>query len=116
MLCQEELVDRGKIAEMARSSGLNVSVRTLRFWASRRLIPQPIIVHKKACYPISILESLRRIEALRPKTIEQIKEMAWDSDHFHHTVRADGDTLVVTFRPKSMSARRCNDGLEGLSQ
>jgi hypothetical protein len=108
---KEKLVTRDSLARIARAEGMNVTDRTLRYWAMRGLIPKPIIKDRKACYPISLISILRKIEPLRRKTIEEVRDMVWESSLFEcHATSGEGG-VIVTFKPK----RGSRDGLERLS-
>lgn len=62
---------------MAQQEGLDISERTLRYWAKEKLIPPPEFNRdRRACYPISLIERLRLIDQLRqPRTLHGIKQM-----------------------------------------
>jgi len=74
--CQATLISRAELAAKAQAAGLNITVRTLRYWASVGLIPKPIYrEHGKAYYPADLLHELSVIEALRRgRRVEAIKQ------------------------------------------
>lgn len=114
MNCQEianKLVTRQELAKEARARGVNVTERTLRYWAMRGLIPKPVIKQRRACYPLSLLETLEKIEPLRRKTIEQVKRIVWESMLFRCEAVDDETGVLVTFR-----AKRSQDGVERVSR
>jgi hypothetical protein len=74
----DTLVTRQELARMARSEGLDVSVRTLRYWSEKGLIEKPIRIPgngMQGYYPVTTLEDLRRICALRRRSIEEMKSI-----------------------------------------
>lgn len=100
MLTGGNLVLRSVLAEMAQSAGLAITERTIRYWAMRGLIPRPTIVKRRACYQKEVLEKLQVIEALRPKTIEQIKQIMFESELFRHKLYQEGDVIVLRSIPR----------------
>lgn len=90
---------------------MDVTERTLRYWAMKGLIPKPIIKNRRACYPVSLLEVLERIQPLRRKTIEEMKKVVWESELFRCEMVGDENGIVVTFKPK----RGMKDGMERVS-
>jgi len=74
--CQGRLISRTELAEKAQRAGLNITARTLRYWASVGLIPKPVYGERgKALYPEALLDELRVIDKLRkPRSISAIKE------------------------------------------
>jgi len=96
----EKLVTRKELAKAARKEGVRVTERTLRYWAMRGLIPKPVIKKRKAYYPLSLIGVLKRIEALRRKTIEEVRSIVWESRLFRCEAVSDEVGVLVTFRAK----------------
>jgi len=97
------LVSRGQLAELANQSGMNITERTLKFWAGRGLIPKPIIISRRAHYPVSLLERLRIIESLRRKSIAEMKDVAeqvWNSSKYRYRMRRSGNTIILNIKPR----------------
>lgn len=75
-LSGEELITRKELAVLAQAEGLDLSVRTLRYWAQKGLIPRPTLIEgagNVAFYPVALLERLRILAALRPARIQALK-------------------------------------------
>jgi len=72
-------VSRAELSELAQKEGLNISVRTLRYWAQKGFIPRPTRkpgYGNRAFYHKSLLERLRILAALRPANIQALRRDA----------------------------------------
>ena len=89
-----DLVLRDDLAAVAQSEGMSLTTRTLRYWAKMGWIPYPWRVEGeglKAYYPLSLLERLRVLSALRPHRIQKIKENLGEAE----TIQFGKDTFRV---------------------
>jgi DNA-binding transcriptional MerR regulator len=72
----DKMVAQGELLRMARAEGLPIKGRTLRFWATKGLIPYPSRIAgngMRGYYPLSMLTRLRRICSLRKRSLNEIK-------------------------------------------
>lgn len=72
-----DLVSRDELASIAREQGMELTSRTLRYWAKMDWIPKPWRVEGeglRAFYPLSLLERLRVLSAIRPQRLQALKE------------------------------------------
>ena len=73
----KDLIPRDDLAALAQQEGMNLTVRTLRYWAGKGWIPKPWRVEGqgiRAFYPLSLLERIRVLSAIRPKRLQAFKE------------------------------------------
>ncbi len=124
-----DLVTRERLAEIAREEGLDLTVRTLRYWAQRKLIPRPWIVKGeglRAFYPLSMMKRLRILSATRPQKIKSIRDSVseaesiqfgdemfevlpalarWERDNAEFSIRMleDGSGMLLIRRRKEVS-------------
>ena len=72
-----DLVSRDELVRIAQGEGLDLSVRTLRYWAQHGLIPRPWRVEGeglRAFYSLSLLKRLRVLASTRPGSIKKIRD------------------------------------------
>ena len=72
-----DLVTRDELARLAQAEGLELTERTIRYWAKVGLIPHPRRVPGtglKSFYPRSLLERLRVLAATRPGAVKRLRE------------------------------------------
>lgn len=94
------VITRKELAKKAHDAGMNITERTLRFWAMKGLIPKPIIHNRRAYYDDGLMEKLQLIESMRAKSLQEMKDIVWKSDLFDiTTTRIDG-VLIVRAKPK----------------
>lgn len=91
---KEELIPRDDLAELARSEGMDITTRTLRYWAQRGWIPHPWRLDgegHRAFYPKSLLERLRVLSAMRPGRLKKIRDNIGDAE----TIQFGEDSFQV---------------------
>jgi len=89
-----DLVSRDDLAAIAQAEGIPLIVRTIRYWAKMGWIPQPWRVEgegNRAFYPLSLLERLRVLSALRPRHLAAIKANLGEAE----TITFGEDTFRV---------------------
>lgn len=89
-----DLVSRDDLVRIAQAEGMTLTARTLRYWAKMNWIPKPWRVEGegvRAFYPLSLLERLRVLSALRPKRLQAIKENLGEAE----TIQFGEDTFSV---------------------
>ena len=89
-----DLVPRDDLAQLARDEGLRLTSRTLRYWAQRGWLPQPWRVEGdglRAYYPLSLLERIRVLSAIRPRRIQAIRANLSEAE----TIQFGEDTFSV---------------------
>lgn len=75
-MMSDEMLTQEEFLAAARSEGMDIKYRTLRSWASKGLFPRPTRIPGRGMqgfYPASLLLDLRRVCALRKRSIEEIK-------------------------------------------
>lgn len=78
----EEYVIRAELVRRAQAEGLDVTERTVRYWATNDMFPRPFRVEgcgKFAFYPVSLLPRLRAMVATRPKVIKKLRNELMES-------------------------------------
>jgi len=81
-----DLVTRGELAELARAEGMDVTERTIRYWASEGLLPRPYRVAgegTRSFYPMSLLDRLRVLCATRPSRIKKLRRSIGKAETIH---------------------------------
>ncbi len=76
-LTMSELITRAELARRAQAEGLDVTERTIRYWAGRNLLPRPVRLRgrgTRAFYPVDLLNLVRALVALRPARIKSLRE------------------------------------------
>lgn len=89
-----DLISRDELAAIAQSEGMTLTTRTLRYWALMDWIPKPWRIEgegQRAFYPLSLLERLRILSALRPRCLQKIKESLGEAE----TIQFGKDTFSV---------------------
>lgn len=72
-----ELITRAELARRAQAEGLDVTERTIRYWAGQNLLPRPVRLRgqgTRAFYPVDLLDLVRALVALRPAKIRSLRE------------------------------------------
>lgn len=89
-----DLIPRDELASIAQEQGMTLTSRTLRYWAQMGWIPKPWRVKGegvRAFYPLSLLDRLRVLSAIRPHRLQAIKENLGKAE----TIQFGEDTFSV---------------------
>ena len=72
----EEYVTRVELVRRAQAEGLDISDRTIRYWATYNMFPRPYRLegHKTPYYPVSLLAQVRAMVATRPRVVKKLRE------------------------------------------
>lgn len=75
----EEYITRAELVKRAQAEGLEVTERTVRYWATYNMFPRPFRLdvdgHRKtAFYPVSLMPRLRAMIATRPRVIKKVRD------------------------------------------
>jgi hypothetical protein len=123
-----DLISREELVSIAQGEGMTLTSRTLRYWASKGWIPYPWRVEgqgPRAFYPLSLLERLRVLSAIRPQRLRSLRENVgeaetisfgeesfsvlpvsahWERDNTEFSLRMleDGSGMLLIQRKKSM--------------
>jgi DNA-binding transcriptional MerR regulator len=76
-----ELITRAELARQAQIEGMNVTERTIRYWAGENLLPRPVRLRghgTRAFYSTDLLEMVRALVALRPAKIKSLREQVYE--------------------------------------
>jgi len=93
-LAPPDLIPRDQLAALAQAEGMTLTSRTIRYWASKGWIPKPWRIEgegPRAYYPLSLLERLRVLSALRPHRLQAIKKGLGEAE----TIKFGEDTFSV---------------------
>lgn len=77
-----DVITRAELAQRAQDEGLDVTERTIRYWAGQNLLPRPIRLRgqgTRAFYPASLLDMVRALVALRPAKIRSLREQLYEA-------------------------------------
>jgi len=126
VLAPSDLVPRQELVTLAQAEGMTLTIRTLRYWSMMGWIPRPWRVEGeglRAYYPVSLLERLRVLSAIRPHHLQKLKEglgeaetiqfgeetfsvlpaiVRWEREKTEYSVRvlADGTGMLLIQRKK----------------
>jgi hypothetical protein len=78
-----DLIPRDELVSIAQGEGMTLTARTLRYWASKGWIPYPWRVEGeglRAFYPLSLLERLRVLSAIRPQRLRALRENVGEAE------------------------------------
>lgn len=71
------MVTRDELARLARREGLDVTKRTIRWWAKEGFLPRPTWIRgrgQRAFYPKRVLDLVRILAALRSSNVREARE------------------------------------------
>lgn len=121
----DEVITRAELARRAQAKGLDVTERTIRYWAGKDLIPRPVRLPgqgPRAFYPASLLDLIGAMVALRPANIrllrEQLHEVQPDlaaQTAESHSLDVGGQQFEVLPAPVCWSGRDFNYQLFALA-
>jgi len=89
-----DLIPRDDLAAIAQGEGMALTTRTLRYWAQKGWIPYPWRVKgdgQRAYYPLSLLERLRVLSAIRPHRMKGFRKNIGEAE----TIQFGEDTFSV---------------------
>lgn len=72
----EEYITRTEMIRRAQAEGLEVTERTVRYWATSNMFPRPFRIEgggKTAFYPVSLMPKLRAMVATRPRVVKKVR-------------------------------------------
>ena len=73
----DDLLSADELVDLANAEGMNISKRTLRYWAAEGLIPRPMRVSGegiRSFHPRGTIERLRVLSATMPNRIRELRE------------------------------------------